>query len=146
MTHKIITTISPELEAYRNDPRHKKKKRSHAHDDHCMEYFRWCCLNYKLQGNVIHIPNEGKRSPQQGERLVNMGLSKGFPDYMILVCNSKHWGLFLEMKLPKERTSTMRKEQVDWLNKLNRKGYYAAFAFGYSHAITITEDYLENRI
>ena len=48
---------------------------------------------------VAHVPNEGKRSPQQGAKLKRMGMQKGFPDLVVPLPRGNYHGLYIEMKV-----------------------------------------------
>jgi len=67
----------------------------------------------------IHIPNEGKRSPQQGKKLKDEGLLPGAFDY--LLCHVRITqqpdatynydpGIFIEVKAKKDKLSNVQKE------------------------------------
>lgn len=89
---------------------------------------------------LVHVPNEGKRSPRTGAELKRMGMAKGFPDLGLLVPNKKYAGLFIELKA--DKTKSMTKEQKEWLEKLNSYGYKAVRCNGSEEAIQIIKRYL----
>lgn len=139
------TYSNPNLQAYLLDAK-KKKRRSHEEEDECEVFYAWSQFNHLLHGNVIHIPNQGKRPPHVGSRLLRLGMQPGIPDYLILVPTRRYFGLAIEMKIASKKNHAMPEHQVEYLTKLNKKNWYAVFAFGANHAIKITEDYLANRI
>ena len=88
---------------------------------------------------IVHIPNEGKRSPRQGSEEVRMGLSKGFPDLFLPVPRGKYHGMMIEMKVTGGRLSP---EQRKWLVLLRDSGYATAVCFGSREAINTIEKYM----
>lgn len=53
-------------------------------DDLCKSFVRWWDQIYPdRKFDLIHIPNEGKRSAVYGKRLKDMGLRAGSPDYAV---------------------------------------------------------------
>lgn len=89
---------------------------------------------------VAHVPNEGKRSPQQGARLKRMGMSKGFPDLVIpLPCGAYH-GLYIELKVGNNKTTA---EQKRWLTNLSANGYASTACWGVDEAINTISRYLK---
>ena len=89
---------------------------------------------------VAHVPNEGKRSPQQGAKLKRMGMSRGFPDLVIpLPCGAYH-GLYIELKVGNNKTTA---EQKRWLTKLNANGYAATACWGVDEAMSVINRYLK---
>jgi hypothetical protein len=97
---------------------------------------------------LISVPNEGPRSAHHGKKLVRMGLSRGFPDLMLLRANLTHHGLFLEMKQNRDYTKAEKSaphwlEQEEWIKYLNDEGYYATFAFGWQNGMQIINSYLK---
>lgn len=83
--------------------------------------------------DVVHIPNEGKRSAVCGARLKRTGLRKGFPDLFIPAARKGYHGLFIELK--RDRNSMPTAEQMEWIGKLNANGYYATVCYGATAAI-----------
>ncbi len=89
---------------------------------------------------VAHVPNEGKRSPQQGAKLKRMGLSPGFPDLVIpLPCGVYH-GLYIELKVGNNKTTA---DQKRWLTKLSTNGYAATACWGVDEAMNTISRYLK---
>lgn len=83
-----------------------------------------------------HSPNEGKRSPYERYIISLMGVSKGFPDFMI-------WGeyggiLYLELKHDK---NTPTKEQIEWLKFL---GGYVCWTF--DACKELLDNFIKNKI
>lgn len=87
---------------------------------------------------VVHIPNEGKRTPWRGAEEVRMGLARGFPDLFLPIARGKYHGLAIEMKAQNGRLSA---EQRGWLTTLRENGYATAVCYGAEEAINIINKY-----
>lgn len=88
----------------------------------------------------FHVPNDAKRSVGAALRLKAMGMSKGVPDLFIAWPSGEYHGMFVEMKAKEGgRTSP---EQREWLDLLNRLGYFAVVAHGAAEAIEYFEQYI----
>lgn len=105
--------------------------------------FRCCAVEmsrYPDLDMLVHTPNEGKRSISQGAKLKREGLRKGFPDISLCVPKGQYHGLYIELK--RRRGYNITSEQKDWIIKLNRQGYAAAFCFGWEEAWEFIHAYL----
>lgn len=88
---------------------------------------------------VVHIPNEGKRTPRAGRELRRMGLRKGFPDLFFPAASKGFHGLFIELK--RDRKSRVSKKQAEWLDYLSKQGYSAIVCYGAGEAIAKIREY-----
>ena len=88
---------------------------------------------------VAHVPNEGKRSPQMGQKLKRMGMQKGFPDLVVPLPRGNYHGLYIEMKVGNNKTTS---EQKEWLTKLAKSGYAATACWGVDEAINTVNAYI----
>lgn len=96
----------------------------------------WCDF---MKIPIVHIPNEGKRSAYYGQQLKRAGMRKGFPDLFIpLACGSYH-GLFVEMKVGRNKTT---EDQERWLSLLCVNGYKTCVCYGYDEAVTEIKKYI----
>lgn len=118
----------------------QKKKRGNPEDDLCASFVEY--LQYKrLRYN--HSPNETHRGGMggiiQGARNKRIGVSAGFPDYVIFLPGDND--LYLEVKI---ETGTVSKEQKEWIRYLNEETKnYAEVAYSLKEAIAIVEKYLK---
>lgn len=88
---------------------------------------------------IVHITNEGKRSKAMGAMLKRAGLRKGFPDLFVPIpINSAH-GLFIELKVGKNKPTP---DQKEWISLLNCQGYVAKVCYGFDEAINTINTYL----
>ena len=96
---------------------------------------QWCDL---MHIPVVHIPNEGKRSPATANMLKSMGLRNGFPDLLITRARGGYHGLAIEMKYDKGKTT---QDQKDWLKLLIDEGYACVVCWSADDAIRIIDAY-----
>lgn len=84
-----------------------------------------------------HIANEtgsGRSARFQGIRNKQQGVSKGFPDYLVVVNNK-----VIAIELKRIKGSSTSKEQKEWIEVLNKSGISAYIAKGADEAIKIIE-------
>lgn len=85
-----------------------------------------------------------RTSIRQAVKGKQTGYVKGFPDLQICYPTHKYAGLFLEIKANKKCYPT--KEQKEWVEYLNKVGYYAKVVKGFDECQQVIDDYLENRL
>lgn len=105
-----------------------------------FEYCMRVRYKYPQLEMMVHTPNEGKRNIYTGARLKREGLRKGFPDISLHYPSFGYHGLMIEMK--RKQGSKVTEEQKDWVEKLNKNGYAAVFAYGCEEAWQVIESYL----
>lgn len=92
---------------------------------------------------MYHIPNEGKRSAAYGARLKAEGLRPGVPDICLPVARGKHHGMYVEMKVDKNKVTP---EQDMYMVGLAKQGYYVAVCYGWQQASQMITKYLEGKM
>lgn len=102
-----------------------------------IDYCGYCGID------IVHIPNEGKRSERYGAELKRLGMRKGFPDLFVPLARRGYHGLFIELKRDITRKPT--NEQLWWIEKLNAAGYYATVCYGADAAIKEINKYLKEK-
>lgn len=80
------------------------------------------------------IANQRSTSPQYGNLLKRMGVTKGVPDLCIYRRTKEFHGTYIELKTTKGRLSP---EQQFFLDRATKEGYFAACAWGAESAIEI---------
>lgn len=118
--------------------------------DECIALVEWMDIK-RLK--FSHIPNE-TYTPSWNQKMTNkrMGVRKGFPDYCIIIPQSKTV-LFLEMKRAAKTLKCGRKstsgitispEQKEWIHSFRELGgnVHAQVAFGFDEAIRIISKYM----
>ena len=91
---------------------------------------------------LVVVPNGGQRHIKTAIAMKQEGVPNGFPDLFLLVPNSKHHGLFIDMKCPKG--GTLSKEQKEWLEYLNSVGYQATVCNGFLKGKEVIACYLDD--
>lgn len=89
-----------------------------------------------------HTANERKCSYYRGYRLKRLGVLKGVSDIFMAWPIGKYHGAFIEVKSKKGRATP---EQLEFLDRMFKKGYYTKLAYGADQVINTMKDYLENR-
>lgn len=89
---------------------------------------------------VYHIPNEERRNPVRGKKLKRMGMKAGVPDLCIPVGKGGYFGLYIEMKYGKNKTTPA---QDSWLELLSRNHYKCCVCYGADEAINTIKGYMK---
>lgn len=90
--------------------------------------------------NLFAVPNGGLRSKSEAARLKASGVKAGVPDIFLAVPKGGYAGLFIEMKVGKNKTS---KDQDEWIERLMCAGYKCAVCYGFETARYEIEEYLK---
>ena len=104
--------------------------------------FQWAGLaeqKYPELKLLHHIPNGGIRDIRTAANLKKEGVKRGVPDICLPVSRGKYHGLYIEMKVGKNKPS---KEQKEWINSLQEEGYVACVCYGWLEAREVIEKYL----
>lgn len=91
---------------------------------------------------IIHIPNEGKRTPWEGKLLQRMGLRRGVSDFFIPLPRRCSHGLWIELKPMAGRKPSI--EQLLWIDKMRALDFEAHVAYGWIEAKMFIESYLHS--
>lgn len=109
---------------------------------------KWWTLAARVYGipenALLHVPNEGKRSPVMGKKLKDEGLRPGTPDYFLAVPRSPYSGLWIELK--RRRGATPSDNQREMLAMLESQSYAVNISYGAEQAIHAIQEYLRQRI
>ncbi len=79
---------------------------------------------------IHHSPNEGKRSKFEQYKISQMGVKKGFPDFICLnsfnLPDQTYKGLAIEFKAVYKngQVNTESPDQIKWGKKLKEEGYF----------------------
>ena len=84
--------------------------------------------------------NGGSRNLLEAMKLKRTGVSAGFPDIEIPIPCGPYHGLYIEMK--RKKGGVLSAAQKDWIDYLNRAGYYASVAHGFEDAKNIFKWYM----
>ena len=78
----------------------------------------------------------------QARKMVRNGYVKGFPDLFIYEARNGYHGLALEIKTIKGRAT---KEQKDWIEALNERGYKAVIVKGLPDILNLIDSYMNEK-
>ncbi|CAI3224653.1 VRR-NUC domain-containing protein [Clostridium neonatale] len=105
--------------------------------------FQWAMLarqKYPQLELLYHIPNGGRREKKEAVALKRQGVKAGVPDICLPVAVGEYHGLYIELKVGKNKTS---KHQDEWIEKLRNENYCVEVSYGWQEARDTIEDYLE---
>ena len=85
------------------------------------------------------VPNGGSRHKLEAANLKRQGVKAGVPDICLAYPKGVYHGLYIELKVGKNKTS---EEQDKWLRNLKAVGYKTAVCYGFSQAKETIERYL----
>jgi len=130
-------------------PEDLAKDSEHSHQ---TALFAWAALSvgkYPQLKWMFAIPNGGLRDIRTATNLKAEGVKAGVPDIFLPVF---HWsvgeaggypGLFIEMKVGKNKTS---KEQNEWIEALEKEGYICKVCYSWEEARDVLINYLEGKL
>lgn len=89
---------------------------------------------------IFHIPNGGKRNAREAVNLKRQGVKAGVPDLFLPVAKGGYHGLFIEMKVGKNKPT---ENQIKWMSLLSEQGYAVSVCYGADKAIKAIQGYLK---
>ena len=104
--------------------------------------FEWAAWNQAKDAalNMLYsVPNGGKRDKITAARMKREGQKAGIPDVFLPVARGGYHGLYLELKIGRNKTSA---EQDAWLARLAGEGYAVTVAYGWQQAARVVVEYL----
>ena len=95
---------------------------------------------------ILYCASAGgmRTSLSVAKKMKASGYVKGFPDLGIFHPTMKHNGMFIELKADKKCYAS--KEQKEWVEKLNERGYYAVVCKGFDESIEQITEYLNENV
>ena len=88
------------------------------------------------------IPNGGRRDKAEAAHLKRQGVKSGVPDLHLPVARGNYHGLYIEMKVGKNKPTENQKR---WINGLKFNGYAVAICYSAAAARQIIIEYLQLR-
>lgn len=85
------------------------------------------------------VPNGGSRHRLEAANLKRQGVKAGVPDMCLPYPSMGYHGLYIELKVGKNKPSESQKE---WIANLNKVGYRAVVCYGFNEARKEIENYL----
>ena len=116
---------------------------NHNESDEQQALFQWAKL---MQGqhpelSLLHsIPNGGKRNVIEAARMKREGVKAGVSDVFLPVARGKYHGLYIELKVGENKTSS---DQKWWIAQTTKQGYCSTVCYGWVEAKGVIEEYLE---
>lgn len=89
---------------------------------------------------IFAIPNGGKRNAKEAYFMKLSGVKAGVPDLCIPVPCGRFHGLFIEMKVGKNKLTA---NQNQWLKLLTYYGYKAVVCYGFEEARKTIDEYIQ---
>ena len=109
--------------------------------------FEWSRLNYGKYPELEHlffaVPNGGSRHKLEAYSLKRQGVKSGISDMTIQVARGGYHGLWIELKVGKNRAS---ENQEKFINEIKKQGYYAEVIWGAENAIDLIKKYLDGKL
>ena len=115
------------------------KKTEHSEQVALFEWARANEARHLQLGLLFAIPNGGKRHVVTGKKLKAEGVMSGVPDIFLGVPRNGKHGLFIELKVGKNKPS---KNQLWWIHSLRAEGYAVEVCYGFLETQTAIIDYL----
>lgn len=100
--------------------------------------FQWAAYIPELK-YMFAIPNGGSRNKIEAVNLKRQGVKKGVSDLFLPLSRGKYHGLFIEMKVGRNKPSV---EQKDFLEYVNKSGYLGVVCYGFDEAKETITKYL----
>ncbi len=89
---------------------------------------------------MFHIPNGGSRNRLEAANLKRQGVKAGVPDILLPSPRGKYHGLFIELKVAKNKPTV---NQINWLQQLSKQGYAVCICYSWTEAREKIIKYLE---
>ena len=103
----------------------------------CVRWFRYA---YPQYGDLLFsVPNGGKRHPKTARRLKQEGVVAGVSDLILLLPNSEHHALCIEMKYGKGRQTDLQKA---WMRQVRSAGYKYVVCNSFDMFEALVTDYI----
>ena len=115
------------------------KKTEHSEQVALFDWARENEARHLQLGLMFAIPNGGKRHIGTGVKLKKEGVKSGVPDIFLGVPRNGKHGLFIELKVGKNKPS---KNQLWWIHSLRAEGYAVEVCYGFLEAQTAIIDFL----
>ena len=103
---------------------------------------QWCNLQsckYSELKMIFAIPNGGYRNKGEARKLKTTGTKSGVPDLFLAVPKNNKAGLFLEMKVGRNKCTENQKK---WIRALMEQNYEVKICYSCEEAIQVIKKYL----
>ena len=103
-----------------------------------MQWAKWQEGRYPELKLLYHCPNGGTRNKLEAANLKRQGVKAGVPDLFLPVPRSQKYGLFIEMKVGRNKCTDNQKK---WIRNLLEQGYEVKVCYS-CEAIQVIKKYL----
>lgn len=107
----------------------------------CVKWYKMQYRNYLIMAfpaGFVFAGNQTKRAIM-GKRMKDMGYTNGTPDLFIPIPNTRHSGLFIELKIKPNKPTVNQKEMM---LKLHSNGYKCAVCYSIDEFIGVVNEYM----
>lgn len=104
-----------------------------------MQWAKWQEGRYPELKLLYHCPNGGTRNKLEAANLKRQGVKAGVPDLFLPVPRSPKHGLFIEMKVGRNKCTDNQKK---WIRNLLEQGYEVKVCYSCEEAIQVIKRYL----
>lgn len=125
--------------AARAKPRHLESLEQRA-------LIQWVQLNLKIYPDlelIFAVGNGGVRSKVEAGIMKAEGVKAGVCDLMLPVARKGFHGMFIELKVSNRKEASVSRSQIDFIERVRRRGYFADVAYGWDEARGMLEGYLK---
>jgi hypothetical protein len=111
----------------------------HSEQAALMQWAAFSEARYPELRLLFAIPNGAARDKITGAMLKREGVRAGVPDLCLPCARRGYHGLFIELKVGRNRPA---EKQAAWLDALTQAGYLAVACWGWCEAREVIEEYL----
>lgn len=104
-----------------------------------MQWAKWQEGRYPELKLLYHCPNGGTRNKLEAANLKRQGVKAGVPDLFLPVARNGKYGMFIEMKVGRNKCTDNQKK---WIRNLLEQGYEVKVCYSCEEAIQIIKKYL----
>lgn len=107
-----------------------------------FQWAMWSSQKFPELSLLYHVPNGGRRDKKEAVSLKRQGVKAGVPDLVLPVARDGHFGLYIELKVGKNKTTDIQKK---WIKELIEQGYMVEVCYGWNEAKEVLENYLSKQ-
>ena len=104
-----------------------------------MQWAKWQEGRYPELKLLYHCPNGGTRNKLEAANLKRQGVKAGVPDLFLPVARNGKYGMFIEMKVGRNKCTDNQKK---WIRNLLEQGYEVKVCYSCEEAIQVIKKYL----
>lgn len=104
-----------------------------------IQWSQYARQEYKELELLYHVPNGGRRDKREALSFKRQGVKAGVPDLVLPVGRGGYLGLYVELKVGKNKTTA---NQNIWIENLRNQNYRVQVCYGWLEAKKVIEDYL----